>query len=281
LQLSAGIFLIVLFAAFLHALWNAIVKGAGDRTIVLGLVAAGHVVPGIILIAIGETPDKAAIPYLIASTIIHWGYYLLLNIAYRTGDLSTVYPISRGLAPTLIGVGAYLWIGEELPLLAWCGIFAVSIGVMLLARGVFRSGLGKTSLVAAVGVAVIIGSYSIVDGIGVRVSGSALGYIGWLFVAEISVVVFVFATRWDRLRVMSKRAVLIGFLGGIVSSFAYGLVLYAKTQAPLGIVSALRETSVLFAALIGVFWFSEGPSKDRLLAAVIVGAGIVAIAYAT
>ena len=166
--MSFGIALIILFAAFLHALWNAIVKGAGDRTIVLGLVAAGHVLPGIALVALSASPSAAAIPYIIASTVIHWGYYALLSIAYRTGDLSIVYPIARGLAPILIAVGALFWVGEELPLVVWLGIVAVSFGILLLARGVFTSSISRVGLVAAVGVAVVIASYSIVDGVGVR-----------------------------------------------------------------------------------------------------------------
>jgi len=277
---STEIFLIILFAAFLHALWNAIVKGAGDRTIVLGLVAAGHVLPGIVLLMVSAAPAQAAIPYIIASTVIHWGYYALLNIAYRTGDLSMVYPIARGLAPILIAIGAFVWVGEELPLIVWLGIIAVSAGILMLARGVFASGIARTGLVAAVGVAVVIASYSIVDGIGVRVSDSPVGYIGWLFVSEIFVVAFVFFRRWDRFRQMPARNIVLGLFGGIVSGAAYGLVLYAKTQAPLGVVSALRETSVIFAALIGIYWFSEGPRRDRLVAAIVVGAGIAAIAGA-
>ena len=278
--MSAGIFLVVLFAEFLHALWNAIVKGAGDRTIVLGLVAAGHVLPGIVLVVLNAPPAAAAIPYIVASTVIHWGYYILLNIAYRTGDLSVVYPVARGLAPILIALGALIWVGEHLPPLAWAGIVAVSGGILLLTRGVVASGIARGGLVAAVGLAAVIASYSIVDGIGVRVSGSPLGYIGWLFVAEIVVVLYVFGARWRRVRAMPRRALLIGLFGGIVSSAAYGLVLLAKTGAPLGIVSALRETSVIFAALIGIFWFGEGPRRDRMIAAIVVGLGIAAIAAA-
>lgn len=276
--MTIGIFFTVLFAAFLHALWNALVKGAGDRALMLGLVALGHVIPGLIMVATNPLPALAALPYIIASTVIHWGYYLLLNVAYRTGDLSIVYPISRGLAPILIALGALIWVGEHLPLTVWIGIIAVSGGILLLAAGGIKSGASRSSIVAAVGIAVIIASYSIVDGVGVRVSGSPLGYIGWLFVAEICVVVFVFSTCWDRFKAMPPRAFWIGLFGGLVSAAAYGLVLFAKTLAPLGIVSALRETSVIFAALLGIYWFSEGPAKSRLLAAAIVGLGIVIIA---
>lgn len=272
---------IVLFAAFLHAFWNAVVKGAGDKTLVLGLIALGHVVPGVALVALAPAPDFASAPYIIASTIIHWGYYLLLNVAYRTGDLSIVYPIARGLAPVLIALGAQVWVGERLPGLAWVGILCVSGGIMVLTRGVFRSGVHLAGLAAAFGAAVIVASYSIVDGVGVRLSGSAIGYIGWLFTAELIVAIFIFSTRWDRLRAMPPRTIWLGFFGGVVSGAAYGLVLYAKTLAPLGIVSALRETSVIFAAMIGVMWFGEGPKRNRLLAATIVACGIILIGLAS
>lgn len=278
--MSVETFLIVLFAAFLHALWNAIVKGAGDRALVLGLVAFGHVVPGVFLAIYYGGPDPAAFPYVVATTVIHWGYYVLLNIAYRTGDLSVVYPIARGLAPILIAVGALIWADEHLPLMAWIGIVAVSLGILLLARQAFSSEIARTGLVAAIGVAVVIASYSIVDGIGVRVSNNPGGYIGWIFTAEIFVVLFVFGTRWHRFRAMSTKAIWVGLAGGLVSAAAYGLVLLAKTTAPLGIVSALRETSVIFAALIGVLWFAEGPRRDRMIAAVVVAAGIAVIASA-
>ncbi|AHD03649.1 DMT family transporter [Leisingera methylohalidivorans] len=273
--MSAETFFIVIFAAFLHALWNAIVKGAGDRALVLGLIASGHVVPGAVLIYLYGMPDSAAFPFIVATTVIHWGYYVLLNVAYRTGDLSVVYPVARGVAPVLIALGALVWADEHLPMMAWIGIFAVSGGIMLLAGETFAGQAARSGLVAAVGLAVVIASYSIVDGIGVRVSNNPGGYIGWIFAAEIFVVLYIFGTRWSRFRVMSPKAIWIGLIGGFVSGAAYGLVLLAKTTAPLGIVSALRETSVIFAALIGVLWFAEGPRRNRIVAAVVVASGVV------
>ncbi|WP_380058095.1 EamA family transporter [Falsihalocynthiibacter sp. SS001] len=278
--MSAGIFAVVLFAAFMHALWNAIVKGAGDKTIMLGLVALGHVVPGIIMVMISPSPVAAAIPYIIASTVIHWAYYLLLNLAYRAGDFSIIYPIARGLAPIMIALGAQIWVGEALSFGVWCGILAVSGGIMLLTFSTNRAATPLSGVLAAVGVAIIIAMYSIVDGIGVRLSTSTVGYIGWLFIAEIIVALYIFATRWERLLQLSPRTMMTGISGGLVSATAYGLVLFAKTQAPLGIVSALRETSVIFAAMIGVFWFSEGPRAQRIVAAVVVALGIATITAA-
>ena len=143
--------------------------------------------------------------------------------------------------------------------------------------GRFAGGLSRTGLLAALACAVMVASYSLVDGVGVRLSRNALGYVGWLFVLELLVALFIFAPRLERLRSVPPRVIALGFLGGVISGTAYGLVLYAKTLAPLGIVSALRETSVIFAAMIGVVWFGEGPRGNRLVAGSIVAFGIILI----
>ncbi len=278
--MSIAITLLVLFAAFLHALWNAVVKGAGDKTMMLGLIALGHVIPGLVIVAFAPSPGWSVWPYVLASTVIHWAYYYLLNVAYRFGDLSVMYPIARGLAPVLVAVGAQFWIGETLPGIAWAGVLSVSAGIMVLTRGAFSGALPMTGLMAAMGTAVMIAAYSLVDGVGIRLSGNALGYIGWLFAAEMLVAAYIFYGRIDRLRAMSANSLWLGLAGGVISGTAYGLVLYAKTLAPLGVVSALRETSVIFAAMIGVLWFGEGPKGNRLVASVIVAAGIILIGLA-
>ena len=276
--MSPAIIAIVLAAALLHAVWNAMVKGAVDRTVMLGLISLGHVIPGLVLVALAPAPALAALPYVIASTMIHWAYYFFLNAGYRTGDLSLVYPVARGLAPVMIALGAVIWADEYLPFLAWTGILTVSAGILML---VFRpQGAQGGALGAALATSAMIAAYSIVDGIGIRVSGSPLGYIGWLFVAEISVVAFVIALRRRAVGTMGQRALMLGFAGGVLSGLAYGLVLYAKTLAPLGIVSALRETSVIFAALIGVIWMGEGPVTRRLIAAAVVAFGIIVLSVA-
>jgi len=275
--MSAGIVAIVLSAALLHAFWNAVVKGAGDKTIVLGMIALGHVVPGAAVVAMAPSPGWDVWPYIVASTVIHWGYYYFLNVAYRLGDLSVMYPIARGLAPVIVALGAQIWIGETLPPLAWGGIFCVSAGIMVLTRGVFAGALPMPGLLAALACAITVASYSLVDGVGVRLSSNPLGYVGWLFMLELIVTIYIFSTRMERLRAVPLRVVMLGFLGGVISGTAYGLVLYAKTLAPLGVVSALRETSVIFAAMIGVLWFGEGPKGNRLLAAGVVAVGIILI----
>jgi drug/metabolite transporter (DMT)-like permease len=152
---------------------------------------------------------------------------------------------------------------------------------MILSQGIFKTGLPKISVAAAVIVAAIVAAYSLVDGVGVRLSKNVMGYIGWLFTAEACVALYIFTTRWARVRAMPIKTCMLGFIGGVLSATAYALVLYVKTEAPLGTVSALRETSVIFAALIGVIWFGEGPKIRRLVAAGIVATGTILIGMAS
>ena len=268
---------LTLMAAALHATWNALLKGARDRTVALGLISLGHVVPALFLVALIPAPSAESVPYIIASTVIHWGYYLFLAISYRFGDLSFAYPIARGLAPVLIALGATVWVGEHLPVLAWIGVVTVSCGILLLAA-VRRA--DKRAVASALVTSLFIAAYSVVDGIGIRASGSPLGYIAWLFILEITIVIFVLATRFSRVAATPLETLALGFAGGVLSGLAYALALYAKTLAPLGVVSALRETSVIFAALIGILWFRERPIGRRILAAAIVAAGITVLAFA-
>lgn len=276
--MSFGLVAIVLFAAVLHATWNALVKGSGDRAVTLAHISLGHVIPGVALVAISPIIAPEAWPFIIASTVIHWGYYYFLNVSYRLGDLSLIYPIARGFAPVLIALGAQVWADETLSLQAWIGIFIVSSGIILLAFN--RAKAAGLPIASAVVTSLLIATYSIVDGIGIRVSGNPLGYIGWLFVAELCVVLFVCARFPKRLLEFGGRATTIAISGGILSGLAYGLVLYVKTLAPLGIVSALRETSVIFAALLGIVLMGERPILRRLIAASVVAFGIVILTVA-
>lgn len=273
--MTAPVLAIVLVAAVLHAVWNALVKTSHDRAITLGLVAAGHCIPALALMPFVPVPVAAAFPFIIASTVIHWGYYYFLNISYRFGDLSLIYPIARGTAPVMVALGAMIWADEILSLWAWIGILTVSAGILILAavRYADKRGMGAALLTSG-----IIAAYSVVDGIGIRISGTPIGYVVWLFAAEIFVAVFVIATRFDRARAISAKARVLGLTGGLISGLAYALALFAKTLAPIGIVSAVRETSVIFAALIGVYWLGEGPARRRLVAASVVALGVILLA---
>lgn len=268
----------VLCAALLHALWNAVMKGARDRALTSGLICVGQAAFGLVLAIYSPFMSWDAVPWLIASIVIHWGYFYLLNVAYGLGDLSLIYPISRGLAPLLVALGAQFWVGEVLPGYAWAGILAISVGISVLAAPVLRGALPLAGVMAAISVGVIVASYTLVDGMGVRAAGNPVAYIGWVFIGNVTVAMYIFPTRMARLRALPAKTIALALLGGVISGCAYGLVLYAKTLAPLGLVSALRETSVIFAAMIGVLWFGEGPRGRRLIAAIIVALGIVLIA---
>ena len=278
--MSADIFLIVLFAALMHAVWNAVVKGATDRTISLGFVALGHTLPAILVAPLVPLPDPSLWPYIAASTVTHWGYYYLLNTGYRLGDLSLVYPVARGIAPLLVALPALIWLDEMLPLTAWAGLLCISGGILFIGLG--RKGTAPA--LPALTVAVLTGSaialYTLVDGVGVRLADQAVTYIIWLFIGEGLAVFYILLPRMQRVKAQSNRQLMLAFTGGLLSALAYALALYAKTKAPLGLVSALRETSVIFAALIGVYWFGEGPVRTRLCAAAVVAAGIILLSLA-
>ena len=271
---------LVLCAAFLHALWNALIKGADDRALMLGLVNAGHGLVGIVMVLMFLPPAREAWPFIAASTFIHFFYYTFLLLAYRKGDLSQVYPIARGVAPVMVALGAQIFAGEVLPPVAWTGILLVSFGIGALFLDRRNGRINRSAVAAALLTGLTIASYSVVDGMGVRVSESPLGYIGWLFVLEAFSTAVLLGWRRRQLRVTRPRTYLAGLAGGIISALAYGLAIYAKNLTTLGTVSAIRESSVIIAALIGVIWFGERPWQLRIVSAVIVAAGVVLLATA-
>jgi drug/metabolite transporter (DMT)-like permease len=269
---------LVLFSALLHAGWNAMLKAVDDRAGVLGAVSLAHALAGVVLIALSPIPDPASWPFIFISTVVHYGYYVLLFRAYRHGDLSQVYPISRGMAPAFVAISAYVLIGESLTPLGWAGLALVSGGICLLAvmRGAVHAQRSTIGLALVLGLC--IGTYSVADGIGVREAGTATGYMGWLFLFEAPVPLAIALHRRRNRGHFAVRTIVMGLLGGVAAVTAYGLVLYVKTIAPLGAVSALRESSVIIAALIGIVVFGERPWRGRMLAACVVAAGVIALA---
>ncbi len=271
---------IILSAALLHAVWNAIVKTAADRTTTLGLVALGHVIPGAVMVLLLPLPSAESFVYILLSTVVHFGYFFMLGQAYRHGDLSVVYPIARGIVPALVGLWALLFAGEWLPLQAWGGIAVIAVAIQLSSWKALRSGVGRAALGFAAGTGLCISVYSVVDGIGVRLSGNTLSYWAWGAFLHLFIAGFVGWRKRDTLTRLPARVWVLGLAGGMVSMTAYGLVLFAKNFAPLGAVSALRETSVIFAALIGFVFLKEGNWMRRLGAAVLVALGVALIGLA-
>lgn len=271
---------IVLFSALLHAGWNAMLKAVDDRAGVLGAVSLAHALVGGVLIALSPLPAMASWPSILISTLVHYAYYLLLFRAYRHGDLSQVYPISRGLAPAIVAFSAWMLIDETLAPLAIAGLVAVTAGICLLALQRGAAAAPRSTLGFAVLLGLCIGVYSTADGIGIRLAGTATGYMGWLFLCEAPVPLIIALHRRRNGGKFAPRTLILGLLGGVAAVTAYGLVLYVKTIAPLGAVSAVRESSVIIAALIGVFVFGERPWRGRILASCVVTLGVVALSWA-
>lgn len=278
--MSLFVVALILSAALLHAVWNAIVKTAADRTTTLGLVALGHVIPGAVMVVLLPLPSLESLGYVLLSTVVHFGYFYLLGRAYEHGDLSVVYPIARGIVPALVGLWAMIFAQEVLPLQAWGGIALIVLGIQLSSWAALRSGVGRAALGFAVGTGVCISVYSVVDGIGVRLSGNTLSYWAWGAFLHLFIAGFIALRRGRSLAALPLRVWALGIAGGLVSMTAYGLVLYAKNFAPLGAVSALRETSVIFAALIGFVVLREGNWMRRLGAAVLMTIGVALIGLA-
>lgn len=229
------------------------------------------------MILVLPLPGGGSFVYILLSTMVHFGYYFMLGKAYQHGDLSVVYPIARGIVPALVALWAFLLVDEVLPLQAWIGIGLIAVGIQLSSWSSLRQGVGGAALGFAMGTGLCISVYSVVDGIGVRLSGNTLSYWAWGAFLHLFIAGFVGLRRRQVLAQLPPRTWVIGILGGFVSMLAYGLVLFAKNFAPLGAVSALRETSVIFAALIGFVFLHEGYWVRRLGAAVLMAGGVALV----
>lgn len=257
--MSATVFAVVLLAAALHAGWNALVKGGVDKHVGMTAVVLGHAPFALAALAVFPFPDRAGWPLLAASMALHLGYNLFLIRAYRLGDLSHVYPIARGVAPMLVAGVSVAALGVRLSPLELVAVASIAAGVMSLSLA--RRGDGRRNPDAAAAALVtggFIAGYSLVDGYGARLSGSPVGY----FAVSALGTAAVYSALMARMRPGVLTATLrdgrrIMLIGGGASFAAYSLVMWAFTQAPIALVAALRETSILVAVLIGVLAFGE------------------------
>ena len=278
-ELTFGVTLAVLAAALLHAGWNALLKSApgGDPLLDMAAVVAGSSAVAIAVAPFVGFPDAAAWKFAAASTAIHFGYYVTLSQAYRTGDLSFAYPLMRGTAPLLTTVLGVAFLGEWPSVQTATGIALISLGIVSIAF--LRRGRHPPAATAwALTNAAIIGLYTLVDGAGARASNNPAAYVVWLSVLEgIPFLGWVLLRRGPASLDYLRRGWRRGLAGGAASLAAYGIVLWAMTLAPVAAVAALRETSVLFAALIGAYWLKEGFTLPRLAGAASVVLGIAAL----
>ena len=272
--LSLTVTFAVIAAAVTHAVWNAIAHGIKDQTLAFALIGVGGIAVGIPLVIVAAMPRADCWPYLLGSVAIHIFYNLLLMRCYRLGEFSQVYPLARGTSPLVVTILAAIFIHEHLTLPQVAGVLVVSAGLATLVLAGRRP--GRAAFAAAVGTGLTIAAYTTVDGVGVRLSGSPVGYIGWLMVLEsMCVPMFAVFRRRDVLLKQPKRILLAGLAAGALSVLAYGLVLWAQTRGALAPIAALRETSVIFGAIIGTLIFREPFGRSRIAATVLVATGIV------
>jgi drug/metabolite transporter (DMT)-like permease len=272
--LSLSVTMAVLAAAVTHATWNAIAHGIKDQTLAFGLIGAGGIIVAIPLVIVAAAPRPGAWPYLLGSVAIHVFYNLLLMRCYRYGEFGQVYPLARGVSPPVVTILAAVFVGEHLALHQVAGVLVVSAGLGAL---VFVGRWpGRVVVLAAVGTGLTIAAYTTVDGVGVRLSASPVGYIGWLMLLQsLCVPMFALVRRRDVLATQRPRVLVSGLAAGALSVLAYGLVLWAQTRGALAPIAALRETSVIFGAIIGTLVFREPFGRARIVATVLVVAGIV------
>lgn len=278
MSLSWPVAFAVLFGAFLHASWNALVKSGSDKSLDTAVLNLGGGLLALPLLVLAGLPAPAAWPWLLGSTAVHVGYFALLAAAYKHGDLSLTYPLMRGTAPLLVAAVSLAAFSEPLSALGWLGIAGVSCGVLVL--GSAGRGLASGRAVAfALANSVAIACYTVIDAHGVRASGNPVGYIAAVCLLNALPFSTVVVARrgWPAVAQHARRRGAIALIGAAAALGSYGIALWAMTRAPVATVAALRETSVLFAALLAAWQLRERLTPLRLLGTGAVLAGVAAL----
>lgn len=278
--MSAEVMLLVLLGAALHATWNALVKSGADKLLDTALVVAGSAAVAVAAIPFLPVPAPASWPMLLASGVIHLVYFALVAAAYRAGDMSLAYPLMRGTPPLAVAVLAALLLEETLRPLGWVGIALVCGGVLAMAarRGVRAD---AATIGFALANAAIIATYTLVDGVGARLSGAPVAYTLWAFL--LTALFFLPFVAWRRpgaLAAHLRARWRIGLGAGSCTLGSYALALWAMTQAPIAAVAALRETSILFGVALAAVVLRERPTPARLAGAALIAAGAAALRLA-
>ena len=269
----------VLGAALVHAVWNALVKADGDRLTLIGVMAITQLILSVALLPFVAVPMSAAWPYVAANTALTTGYTVLLERAYRQGDLSLVYPLARGISPLIVATVAVCFLGERLTGSSQLAVLLIGLGITSLALTRDASGLRDLrSVLLALTTGCFIATYTIVDGIGARAAGSASGYMVWISLfSSATIACWVGLMRRRTAAAVSRRTRRAGIAAALLSYGSSWIVIVALTLAPIPLVSALREPGIVFAVLIGVVFLNERLSLARLasVAATLVGTTIL------
>ena len=275
------VFVIVIFAAFLHASWNALVKNHEDKYLGLSAIVFGQVPIAIILIFYVPFPSLESLPYLILSAFIHNGYYFFLLSSYRFGDYSVVYPISRGFAVILIAIISLILFDVKLSYFELIGILIVCVGIFSLS---FQNSIrikNYKGIIYSLATGVFIMSYSLVDGYGARINGSFLSYMAYLFPIEglLFLILLNLIKKREIIKKIIKNSKFSFFVGGTISSLVYILIVWAFTKAPIPLITTLRETSIIFALIIGAIFLKEKFTSLKIFAVLSIFLGVVFLKF--
>jgi drug/metabolite transporter (DMT)-like permease len=277
--MPTAVFGIVLFAAAIHASWNAIVKGSADKLLTIVLVTASAATIAIVSLPWLEQPARASWPFILGSSFFQIIYYLLLARTYHIADMSQSYPLMRGTAPLLVTIFSAFGLDATLSTRMLIGVAVICVGILSMAFGARRG--ARKGIVLALMNAVVIAAYTIIDGMGVRRSGAPAAYTLWMFLV-IGVPLALWAVRARRASLTSyvRTNWHLGLVGGIGTVASYGLALWAMTQAPIAVVAALRETSILFGAIISGLLLKERLGPGRIIAACTIALGAAVLRLA-
>lgn len=278
--MAISVFAIVILAAALHAGWNAIVKSGGDTLLTTVLVTASAALLAIVSLPFLPSPAQESWPFIAASTVFQVGYFVLVARAYRVADLSLTYPLMRGTAPLLVALASVAWLGEPLSAHAWLGVGVICAGILSMA-GVMKRGANRAGILVALSNAVVIAGYTLIDGTGVRRSNAPAAYTLWIFLLTgVALSAWALTARHKAFREYVRRNWRLGLIGGGGTIGSYGLALWAMTVAPVAVVAALRETSILFGTAISALVLHERVGRLRIIGVCIIAAGAIMLRLA-
>ncbi len=279
--MELNVFILVIFAAILHAVWNGMVKNFEDKVISVSAIVFGHVPIAIIVMLFLPLPTLESVPYIILSAIIHQGYQYSLISAYKIGDLTKVYPIARGTGPIVATLISIIFLGLLITKFQTLSIVLICFGIIIL--GLFsESSIKNTKVVIySLFTGFFIGLYSLADGYGARISQSPLNFLGWSFILNAMIFPFVlkymgYSNVFSR---VLKEAKLIFWVGGTISYIVYGIVVWSFTKAPIPLVGALRESSIVFSIIIGFFFLKERINLIKILSILVIFIGVIFLKF--
>ena len=279
--MELSIFLLVIFAAILHAIWNAMVKNFEDKVISVSAIVFGHMPMSVVVMLFVPLPTLESVPYIILSAIIHQGYQYNLISAYKLGDLTRVYPIARGTGPIVATLLSIVFLGLLISKFQILAIVLICFGIIILGLFSENSVKNNKAVFYSLATGFFIGLYSLADGHGARISLSPLSFLGWSFILNALIFPFVLKSMnySNVFRRVMKEAKLIFWVGGTMSYIVYGIVVWCFTKAPIPIVGALRETSILFSILIGFFFLREAITFVKVVSILIIFSGILFLKF--